>query len=89
MTDYNMTEEDTDKALAAINGWLKRRQAVRGWYRAEADLWLDVFREVNPLCPVFPIAFMRWHILRCGFAVEHHAKFGCRLDLSNTELLEG
>ena len=89
MNEFNMTEDDQDKALAVINGWLAKRPAVRGWYRDEADLWRDVFREVNPLCPVFPLAFMKWHILRIGYSVEHRAKFGYRIDLSNTELLDG
>ena len=88
MNEYNMTEDEQDKALAAINGWLAKRPAVFGWHQSEPDLWLDVFREVNPLAPCFPISFLKWHLLRCGYAVEHHTTRGYRLDLSNVELLE-
>ena len=89
MNEHNMADEDTDKAMAAINGWLKTRPAVRGWYKSEEDLWLEMFREVSLLAPsCFPIAFLKWHILRVGYSVEHRAKFGYRIDLSNRELLE-
>lgn len=89
MTEFNMTDEDTDKALAAINGWLAKRPAVKGWYRSEDDLWLEMFREVGLLAPsCFPISFMKTHILRVGYSVEHRPKFGYRIDLSNRELLE-
>lgn len=90
---YNMTDEDTERALAAINGWLRSRPGVFGPCQDETDLWHLVFREVNPRAPCFPLAFMKAHVLRCGVEdtgrgfMEDTGR-GFMIDLTDPELAE-
>lgn len=84
MTDYGMTPEEQDAAIADINKWIAGRPGVIGPFADQQTVQLGAFRLCRPRATV---RFFLTYLARVGYAIEDR-NGGFVLDVSDPSLLE-